>query len=52
MFKEDKWGEIIEDNNIDNDLLYWVFYRLREFSNTELIKDSELYLTGLVSYMG
>ncbi|MCR1876441.1 hypothetical protein NSA45_11225 [Paraclostridium bifermentans] len=52
MFKEDEWGEIVEDNNIDNDLLYWVFYRLREFSNTELLKDSELYLTGLVSYMG
>ncbi|MDQ0150027.1 hypothetical protein ACFO6R_08420 [Eubacterium multiforme] len=52
FFKESIWGEIIEDNNIDKDLLYWMFYRLREYKNDELMNGCKLYLTGLVSYMG
>lgn len=52
FFDQERWGGVVEENNIDKDLLYWVFYRLREFPNTQLIEDSGLYLTGLVSYMG
>lgn len=53
MFPNEVWGEILEENHIDKDFLYWVFYRLRNFENTvELADNSNLYLTGLKSYMG
>lgn len=52
MFPEEVWGHIDEDNQITKDVLYWVFHRLREYRNDELAEGSELYLTGLISYMG
>lgn len=52
MFPEDIWGHIEEDNQITKDVLYWVFNRLREYRNEELADGTELYLTGLISYMG
>ena len=53
IFKEEVWGEIVESNYINEDLLYWLFYRLHNFELTEeLSPNSGLYLTGLKSYMG
>lgn len=53
IFKEEVWGEIVESNYINEDLLYWLFYRLHNFEVTEeLSPNSGLYLTGLKSYMG
>lgn len=52
MFPQEVWGVISEDNGIDKDLLYWVFHRLRDFPNVELVQNTGLYITGLISYMG
>lgn len=46
------WGIIEEDNYITEDMLYWLFYRLRELPEKLIISSPELYLNGIISYLG
>ncbi|MBS4933075.1 MAG: hypothetical protein KH020_17535 [Clostridiales bacterium] len=50
IFKEDYWGKLYSVNYTSEDMLYWLFYRLREFDNTAIIED--MYLNGISSYLG
>lgn len=46
------WGMIVEDNYITEDMLYWLFYRLREQPDELILNSPELYLNGIISYLG
>lgn len=46
------WGIITEDNYITEDMLYWLFYRLRELPDELITASPEMYLNGIISYLG
>lgn len=46
------WGIVEQDNYITEDMLYWLFYRLRELPDDLIISSPELYLNGIISYLG
>lgn len=50
--EEEIWGDITEDNYITEDMLYWLFYKLREMPNEVINTDPNIYLNGIVSYLG
>ncbi len=53
MFKESEWGSITVSNfNIQEDLYYWLLYRLKDEENHDLSVDGNLKITGLLSYLG
>lgn len=46
------WGIIEEDKYITEDMLYWLFYRLRELPQELIVSSPEMYLNGIISYLG
>lgn len=46
------WGEILPYEYMDEDILYWLFYRLREHSEECILQNPVLALNGIVSYLG
>lgn len=46
------WGEVIEDNYVTEDMLYWLFYCLREKPDDAITTEPEMYLNGIISYLG
>lgn len=53
VFKDTElWGTILPFNYIDEDILYWLFYRLRERNEECILQNPILFLNGIVSYLG
>lgn len=50
--KQEVWGNIEPDNYITEDMLYWLFYRLRERNDEMITKNPKMFLNGIVSYLG
>lgn len=46
------WGEIIEDEYVSEDMLYWLFYRLREMQDDLIVSEPKMFLKGIISYLG
>lgn len=46
------WGRVEEDKYITEDMLYWLFYRLRELPDEVITTSPEMYLNGIISYLG
>lgn len=53
LFKNDIWGDITEKEfGITEDLFYWIFQRVKDYSDEPLAEKSGMFITGLQSYMG
>ena len=46
------WGQIVEDNYVSEDMLYWLFYRLREMPQERIVSEPKMFLNGIISYLG
>lgn len=46
------WGEITEDRYVSEDMLYWLFYRLREMPDELIVSEPRMFLNGITSYLG
>ena len=49
---KEKWGEVNPDDQVNEDLLYWFFYRMRELPDKPILKEPLIYLNGIYSYLG
>lgn len=51
--KEDIWGKINETNfEITEDIFYWVFHRVKDYSDEPLYETIDMNITGFESYRG
>lgn len=46
------WGDITEDRYVSEDMLYWLFYRLREMPDELIVFEPRMFLNGITSYLG
>lgn len=46
------WGEIGADEYVTEDMLYWLFYRLREMPDELIVSEPKMFLNGIISYLG
>lgn len=46
------WGEITADEYVSEDMLYWLFYRLREMQDELIVQEPKMFLNGIISYLG
>lgn len=49
---ESVWGEIVADEYVSEDMLYWLFYRLREVPDELIVSEPRMFLNGIISYLG
>lgn len=46
------WGLKQADDYINEDMLYWLFYRLREMPSEFIVSSPKMFLNGIISYLG
>lgn len=53
IFKNEIWGNITEKLfGINEDLFYWIFQRVKDYSDEPLYRNSDMNISGLQSYIG
>lgn len=53
LFKKSIWGEIEEfESGINEDLLYWIFQRVKDYPYDSLSENIKMHIPNLISYMG
>jgi len=54
LFKDvEVWGSVSNKNfGITEDLLYWIFYRVKDFPDDALVRNEDIYIPALHGYAG